>query len=471
MPVLYLPVCPICGAKNSLVRQVLARTDQTRTSYACWECGSVLVWLGDDLWLQNDRWAYQLVGREDKLHLLHEPLTADELRELADRAPPVDFTARDRRTPAEGSEADAAVLWDAPEAGGVVLEAPASSFRPATPRTARPAGPKGDVPRVEQREATALVPMAQVLPEGMTLALVRYEGSQVVPVAVFQEGQLRALPAQRRHGRGSALLAISVVLTTMCLLCSAAAVVLSSFLGGGAAPVALPLIAPARIMSPVPTYTPVPTATPLPTATPPPLPTATPLPLPTEPPLVVLQGVTDYVAGTGSHTIVGEVLNRSGSNLRFVEVMASFYDANGQLIGTGSTFAELSTVEVGGTAPFKLSTQDLSSSFQTYQLRVDYETTGEAPLRLEILDQGGSTADTGAYHITGEVHNPYDFAIRFPEIVASYCNSANQVVRVEMTLVATDTLQAGQNFPFELVLADPPGDLSHYKLQTEAVRP
>jgi hypothetical protein len=54
--------------------------------------------------------------------------------------------------------------------------------------------------------------------------------------------------------------------------------------------------------------------------------------------------------------------------------------------------------------------------------------------------------------------------------VATYYDSANQVRRVEMTLGEADTLEPGQISHFELLLADPPDDMSHYRLQTEAVR-
>lgn len=76
MSELNLPACPICHAKDSLSRQTMERAGQPFVWYECRECGSVLLWMGDD------RWAYQKVGREDKAHLLKQPMTASELRML-----------------------------------------------------------------------------------------------------------------------------------------------------------------------------------------------------------------------------------------------------------------------------------------------------------------------------------------------------------------------------------------------------
>jgi hypothetical protein len=76
MSELNLPACPICLAKDSLSRQTLEREGKPFIWHACAECESVLLWLGDD------QWAYQKVGREDKTYLLKQPMTTSDLREL-----------------------------------------------------------------------------------------------------------------------------------------------------------------------------------------------------------------------------------------------------------------------------------------------------------------------------------------------------------------------------------------------------
>jgi hypothetical protein len=267
------------------------------------------------------------------------------------------------------------------------------------------------------------------------------------------------LPASGQRSRGSPFLIVSVGLIMLCLFVSAAIMIVSTNMGGrppqGGAPTDLP------------PDTPMPTETPMPTATP----TATEqVPVPDAPPEIEFQGVSSYVAGTGSHYIVGEVLNRTDENLRFVEVLASFYDGGGQLISTGSTFAELSVVVPGGVAPFKLATLNPPPSLADYKLRADFLTTRVGPLNLEVLNHSASVSDTGWYHISGEVRNPHDFPVKFPEIVATYYNPAHQVIRVEMDFAELEVLQPGEVSRFEIVLVEPPGDLHHYALQTEAVR-
>jgi hypothetical protein len=200
------------------------------------------------------------------------------------------------------------------------------------------------------------------------------------------------------------------------------------------------------------------------------VPTNTPPPVPTEVAALQFQGVTDHVASSGTYYVVGEVLNTTTSNLWFVEILATFYDGNGQVIGGGSTFTELSIVEAGSSAPFKLATLDPPPDLTTYQLSFDYQSTAESSLSVQVLDFSSFSDEAGGHHIVGDVRNDYGFAVKFPEIIATYYNASHEVIRVEMALSQLNTLQPGEISPFEVVLADPPPELHHYALQTEALR-
>jgi hypothetical protein len=494
MSILNLPACPICGARDNLVRQAPDGASYVRPSYSCLSCGSVLAWLGDDLWLRGDCWAYQHVGREEMAHLLHKPLSAAELRQLASQASegpsrpqapvidavieeaPAELIPPDRlagaRWRVEGTEADGrsggVSGWSAPSHAPVID----ATFEEAPVAPATPASAAGSRWEGEAGEAGALVPLARVLPEGTTLALVRYDGSRVVPVAVLDRGQLRALPTERRRSRGSPLLIVATGLTLLCLVCTALGIIASSFVDRG---VSLPAVVPVALGTPLPSPTlapsPTPPDTPTPEPTPTLVPTELPSPTPGEEPAAVLQGVSDYAAADGSRTIVGEVLNNSARNLHFVEVVASFYDAQGQLLAIDSSPVELDTVQAGSRVPFRLAVQDLPSSFATYQLRANYVATDEAPLRLDVVDQRSWRDDAGAYHVAGTVRNPNDFALTSAALVVTYFDAANQVLRVERAAYAGEPLQPGETWPFDLVLADPLPELSHYRLQTEAFGP
>lgn len=540
MAVLDLAACPICQARDSLERQTTQLESRTHVTYECLECGTLLVWLGDDMWLEADRWSFQKVGLPERADLLYRSMTVAELRKLTGEKPP--YTAapgtETRRaippptwiemTPTEEDRFEEALPEEAEEmppakvAPAAIEEAQQAAAQPEVgvgaavigaallsqeaqqaaqqaaaqqaaaqepqPEAGAEAAVVGAAPLAQEpaaaQETAAQEPQPEVGAEAAVVGaalLAQEPAQQAEPQPAGLQAPSRApvqaeTPApddapsagppptrssqQLRRGRGSPFLVISVGLVLLCLICSAAAMVIYSMVENfpvGVGPTTNP-----------------PASEVLPTDTPPPSPTPSPMPTEEAPPEtaggVEFQGVTDYVSGTGSHYLVGEVLNRTADTLRFIEVLATFYDADGQLVGTGSTFTELSIIEPGSTAPFKLTTLD-PPALGHYDLRVDYSTTTQPPIRLEIASHSGSAADTGWYHVTGEVRNPHDFTIRFPEIVATYYNATHDIVRVEVDFAKVDPLEPGQSAPFEVVLTDPPADLQHYTLQTEAVQP
>jgi hypothetical protein len=58
----------------------MEREGQHFVWYECTECGSVLLWVGDD------QWTYQKVGRKHETHLLKKTLTSSELQKMVETA-------------------------------------------------------------------------------------------------------------------------------------------------------------------------------------------------------------------------------------------------------------------------------------------------------------------------------------------------------------------------------------------------
>ena len=99
-----------------------------------------------------------------------------------------------------------------------------------------------------------------------------------------------------------------------------------------------------------------------------------PLSQPTKIPPRILSD-NNYVASTGSLHIVGEVINESYQPVRFVEITATFYDANNGVIGTDFTYTSPSTLQPGQKAPFDMIITEGSMPLYLvsyYTLSLDY---------------------------------------------------------------------------------------------------
>lgn len=72
----------------------------------------------------------------------------------------------------------------------------------------------------------------------------------------------------------------------------------------------------------------------------------------------------------GYHKIVGEVENTSLMSAEFVRVVATYYNSDGDIIGTDYTYTEIDIVGAGDTAPFELSSYPRKIKPASYKLHV-----------------------------------------------------------------------------------------------------
>jgi hypothetical protein len=99
-----------------------------------------------------------------------------------------------------------------------------------------------------------------------------------------------------------------------------------------------------------------------------------PLSQPTEIPPRILSD-NNYFSSTGTLHIVGEIINESFEPVRFVKIIATFYESNNSVIGTDFTYTSPSTLQPGQKAPFDLLITEGSMPLHLvayYTLSVDY---------------------------------------------------------------------------------------------------
>ena len=75
------------------------------------------------------------------------------------------------------------------------------------------------------------------------------------------------------------------------------------------------------------------------------------------------------VDSIGYLNVNGEIKNNSNSDLQYVEVIASFYNKNGEIVDAAYTYAQMDIVNAGSTSPFKISIQN-KDSIEKYKLQV-----------------------------------------------------------------------------------------------------
>lgn len=79
---------------------------------------------------------------------------------------------------------------------------------------------------------------------------------------------------------------------------------------------------------------------------------------------------------SGYYEVVGEVQNNTDRKVTYVKIIATFYDSNGQVLATGSSYAEIKDLEPGQKSPFEVSNypnKESSQQIVRYDLQVTYD--------------------------------------------------------------------------------------------------
>ena len=92
--------------------------------------------------------------------------------------------------------------------------------------------------------------------------------------------------------------------------------------------------------------------------------------------------------------IVGEVLNNGTSTVEFVEITVSFYDSNGLLVGTESSYADPSTIEPNSKSPFQIfiSSDSIKNDAENYEFTIQWRDIDGNDKSVRVL---GDTSATG----------------------------------------------------------------------------
>ncbi len=72
----------------------------------------------------------------------------------------------------------------------------------------------------------------------------------------------------------------------------------------------------------------------------------------------------------GLHNVVGEVKNNGASEATYVEVVGTYYNSAGNVIGISFTYTEPSTINAGATSSFELTSYPLAVTPARYELQV-----------------------------------------------------------------------------------------------------
>lgn len=208
-----------------------------------------------------------------------------------------------------------------------------------------------------------------------------------------------------------------------------------------------------------PTVPPTPTI--MPTATEGPPATNTPLPG-----TVFARNDNTYTDGN-SLFVVGEVVNGGPAPVYNVQVIATFYSADGQIVGANSGMALLPRTQPTQANPFKLQLSPPPANATRYELSLTWgdltiATFDRATITREELNQ-----DNGI-EIVGDIRNDHRSELRNIQAVVTFYDASGLVVDAVVGSVGTSSLAPGDSTNFTIQPARS-FTFDHYLVQVEGM--
>jgi hypothetical protein len=191
--------------------------------------------------------------------------------------------------------------------------------------------------------------------------------------------------------------------------------------------------------------------------------TPAPTPLPPDTIILGMLSSTDYADEVdGTLTIVGEVRNDSALDVGETAVTATFYGADGQVIGEVGDPTLLSTLSPGTRSPFILKLPR-PAGVANYSLRA----TGR-PVTLPVTDGELVVVNTrrfedtaGFYHIAGVVQNRETQKVEQARIIVTLYDRAGRVINVGFAYPQPSALAPGDRADFDVTFTYYPKVFSH----------
>lgn len=182
-------------------------------------------------------------------------------------------------------------------------------------------------------------------------------------------------------------------------------------------------------------------------------------------PAAVFLGSNRGYEANGVYTVVGEVINNAGFPVFNVKVIASFYDANGTLVGAQETITLLPRIGIELSSPFKLSIPS-TGNINRYELSLVWDDVSVIDIQeLTILSQ--ETRTNGQLEILGELHNDGSVGVSKIVVVATFYDQSGAVIDVYQGTVGKPDLAANETTSYSIVVPDPAIKYDHFTVQAQ----
>ena len=163
-----------------------------------------------------------------------------------------------------------------------------------------------------------------------------------------------------------------------------------------------------------------------------------------------------YRDNNGNLHIVGIILNNFTFPIQSINVFATLYNSNNQIITTGNTLTNIEQVEPKQSTGFNIIINNIPQNFSYYVISATHKNANISKPELLTTNLDKYYLDiNGNYHITGKISNDGNNSAKFVKVTGIFLDANGKVVDSPFAYTISNMLKHGQNTSIDLNVSSP----------------
>lgn len=183
--------------------------------------------------------------------------------------------------------------------------------------------------------------------------------------------------------------------------------------------------------------------------------------------LLAIRNVTPEEPSVGDRDeLEGEIVNHADQSATNVQVIAAFFDGEGQLQSVSSKLTRPSDIQPGSSVSFEVRQFLGESPFADHQLWVEAtEMGGKTDAKMVIESHTSFRDDRGRFHVVGLAQNRGGLNASRVDTEANFYDATGALVNTTFTYGERSTVPSGERTPFHLTVHDEETRIDDYELE------
>jgi hypothetical protein len=165
--------------------------------------------------------------------------------------------------------------------------------------------------------------------------------------------------------------------------------------------------------------------------------------------------------------VVGVLLNNTSSNQYIDDIVVTFYDAQGAIVGVWGPYPNAYVMSPGQRAPFKDYSSDIPVGWTRYTVEVYHNETSRRPYSFAFSNTNYYYDAYDCLHVVGRITNSDSRPTSFLEVYATLFDTQDNIVNCDSTFPAE--LDPGESTTFDISICESTAGWAYFELGADSL--